>query len=124
MQLPPPAATFRHGFTLVELSIMLVIIGLIAGGILVGRHLVRVTEITSVLTDRQAFIRGVQNFREKYNALPGDMANATSFWGIAGGNSGDNYTASCRGSSGTGTQTCNGNGDGQIYSWHNDAGCW
>lgn len=74
----------RHplsGFTLIELSIVLVIIGLIVGGVLTGRALIRTTELQSILTDKQKYVTAVNTFRGKYNAIPGDMTNATSFWG-------------------------------------------
>jgi prepilin-type N-terminal cleavage/methylation domain-containing protein len=104
----------QEGFTLIELSMVLVIIGLIVGGVLTGRDLIRQSEILSIQTDVQKFQTAVSTFQGKYNALPGDMNNATLYWGAAGGNASDNYTISCSTTQGTGTQTCNGNGDGII----------
>lgn len=95
----------RHGFSLVELSIVLVILGLLTGGILGGQSLIRAAELRSVSTEYNRYITAMQTFRDKYFALPGDMANATSFWGAS---------SSCPGTAGTGTQTCNGNGNGRI----------
>ena len=107
--------TTSSGFTLIELSIVLVIIGLVVGGVLVGRDLIRAAELQSVITDVNKITTAVNTFRGKYNALPGDMTNATAIWGSAGGDSGDNYTDSCAGSlPASGTLTCNGNGDGEI----------
>ena len=108
----------QQGFTLIELSVVLVIIGLIVGSIIAGQSLIRASQVQSASTDTQTYIHAVQSFQQKYNALPGDMANATSYWGIAGGTTSDpapyNYSSSCYASQGTGTQTCNGNGNGQI----------
>lgn len=108
--------TSQRGFTLIELSIVLVIIGLIVGGVLVGQSLIRAAEVQSVLTDVRKFVTAIHTFQVKYDAYPGDMTNATAVWGAAAGNVSDNYTASCYGTQGTGTQTCNGNGDGKIFA--------
>lgn len=105
------ARVSRSGFSLVELSIVLVILGLLTGGILAGQSLIRAAELRSVSTDVQRYIAAQQSFRDKYFGLPGDITNATSFWGVA------NATpATCATTQGTGTQTCNGNGDGQILT--------
>ncbi|MCB1694072.1 MAG: prepilin-type N-terminal cleavage/methylation domain-containing protein [Pseudomonadales bacterium] len=62
-----------RGFTLIELSIVLVIIGLIVGGILVGRELVTVAENRATISQVEKFSTAVNAFRNKYGALPGDM---------------------------------------------------
>lgn len=99
----------QRAFSLVELSIVLVILGLLTGGILAGQSLIRAAELRSIGTDVNRFVSATQTFRDKYLALPGDMLNATSFWG-------KNNTA-CSGDSGTANATtgvCNGNGNGYI----------
>lgn len=99
----------EQGFSLVELSIVLVILGLLTGGILGGRSLIRAAEIRSVGEDMENYATALYTFRDKYMATPGDMETATRFWGAA-------HTApgTCRGTIGTGTQTCNGDNDGEI----------
>lgn len=99
----------QRGFSLVELSIVLVILGLLTGGILAGQSLIRAAELRSVSTDYTRLVTAVGAFRDKYFALPGDMTNATSFWGEAHAT-----LTTCRTTVGTGTQTCNGNGNGKI----------
>lgn len=94
----------RAAFSLVELSIVLVILGLLTGGILTGQNLIRAAELRSVSTEFQTYQAAVNTFRDKYFALPGDMPNATDFWGAAG----------CPATAGSGTETCSGNGDGVI----------
>jgi prepilin-type N-terminal cleavage/methylation domain-containing protein len=61
------------GFTLIELSIVLVIIGLIVGGVLVGQDLIRAAYIRAQISQIEKFNTAVNTFRGKYNALPGDL---------------------------------------------------
>lgn len=102
----------KNAFSLVELSIVLVILGLLTGGILAGQNLIRAAELRSVSTQINQIDTAVYTFRDKYFALPGDMHNATDFWGIAAGSAGDDAT--CIAASATTEATCNGNGDGEI----------
>ncbi|MDP1736000.1 MAG: type II secretion system protein [Caulobacter sp.] len=106
----------KNGFSLVELSIVLVILGLLTGGILAGKSLIRASELRSVSTDVQRYITATQAFRDKYFYIPGDLPNATSFWGTLGGNSSDNYSYTCGLAPTTISQplTCNGDGDGST----------
>ena len=98
----------RAAFSLVELSIVLVILGLLTGGILGGQSLIRAAELRSVATEYSRYVTAVQTFRDKYFAVPGDMPNATQFWG-------DDNAACPDGATPNGSPgTCNGNGDGFI----------
>ena len=99
----------RFAFSLVELSVVLVIIGLIAGGVLAGQSLIRAAELRSVTTELDQYQKAIKMFRDQYSAIPGDIADAASFWGYPGGNA-----VNCPATAGTGTETCNGNGNGWI----------
>ncbi|MAR56592.1 MAG: hypothetical protein CMM93_05360 [Rickettsiales bacterium] len=99
----------RQGFSLVELSIVLVILGLLTGGILTGQSLIRAAELRSVTTEFQKYMTAARTFQDKYFALPGDMHNAQTFWGSM-------TNCGAASPSGTGTQTCNGNGNGELES--------
>ena len=99
----------RTAFSLIELSIVLVILGLLTGGILAGQSLIRASELRSVITDATKYRTAVSAFRDKYFALPGDMPNATSVWGARACSLADNTLP-------VATETCNGNDDGSI-SW-------
>ncbi|MDR3450243.1 MAG: prepilin-type N-terminal cleavage/methylation domain-containing protein [Alphaproteobacteria bacterium] len=68
----------RAGFTLVELSIVLVIIGLIIGGVLTGRQIMQNAQITNALNSIQAFQAQFQTYVQNYGAIPGDDINNTT----------------------------------------------
>lgn len=106
---PPLPLANRTAFSLVELSIVLVILGLLVGGVLAGKSLIRAAEIRAAVTEYNRYVAATQSFRDKYFALPGDMNNATTFWGAA-----DPTPATCYTTASTTSATCNGNGDGII----------
>src|SRR5665213_3372659 len=76
----PRAAGFhrqnRQGFTLIELSIVLVIIGLIVGGILVGRDMIEAAKVRATVSQYEKFITAANTFKLKYGDLPGDLTTA------------------------------------------------
>jgi len=65
----------RDGFTLIELSIVLVIIGLIVGGILTGQSLIAAAGARAQITQIEKFNQAVNTFHGKYGYLPGDIPN-------------------------------------------------
>lgn len=65
----------RSAFTLIELSIVLVIIGLIVGGVLVGRDLINAANVRAQLSQIEKYQQAINTFRGKYGYLPGDMPN-------------------------------------------------
>ena len=64
----------KRGFTLVELSIVLVIIGLLIGGILVAQSMIDTARVSSTVSKLSQFDTAIANFQTKYNSLPGDYA--------------------------------------------------
>ena len=66
----------ESGFTLIELSIVLVIIGLIVGGILVGQDLIKAAQVRSTVAQIEKYNSAVNTFTTKYTGIPGDL-NAT-----------------------------------------------
>lgn len=89
----------NKGFTLVELAIVLIIVGLIIGGILKGQELIANAQITRTVTEMKNFQAALSTFKEAYAALPGDMDDATD---------------RIPGCDGIAMMCLNGNGDGFI----------
>ncbi len=79
----------QSGFTLIEMSIVLVIIGLIIGGILKGQEIIESSRQKNVITQIDAVRSAVNTFADKYNALPGDYGSASTRIQAGLGNGGD-----------------------------------
>ena len=77
----------KSGFTLIELSIVLVIIGLIIGGVLVGQDLISAAAIRAQIAQIEKYNTAVNTFRGKYDYLPGDIPDpyATQFGFVSRG---------------------------------------
>jgi prepilin-type N-terminal cleavage/methylation domain-containing protein len=74
----------ESGFSLVELSIVIVIIGLIVSSVLVGQDLVRSAEIRALVSQYERFNKATATFKDKFSGLPGDIkANARFGFGNA-----------------------------------------
>lgn len=67
--------TCSGGFTLVELAISLVVIGLLIGGVLKGKELIDNARLTRINSDARAYEAGVIAFMEIYGGLPGNVVN-------------------------------------------------
>ena len=83
----------QHGFTLIEIAIVLVIIGLLLGGVLKGQELITSARVRNLISQQEGVKAAYFGFLDRYRALPGDYAQATT--NINGA-------------------TVNGNGNGQI----------
>ena len=105
--------TPKSGFSLVELSIVLVILGLLVGGVLSGQSLIRASELRKIVTTQDKYRGAVMSFRDKYFALPSDMTNATAFWGAKTATGCTNNAGAPRNAA---NGTCDGDGDGFIYA--------
>ena len=63
----------KKGFTLIEMSIVLVIIGLIIGGVLLGRDLISAAAVRAQIAQIEKYNAAVNTFKGKYGYLPGDI---------------------------------------------------
>src|SRR3979411_950648 len=68
------------GFTLVEIAIVLVIIGLLLGGILKGQEMITQAKIKNVVNDFNGITAAVNSYQDRYRAIPGDDRNAPTRW--------------------------------------------
>jgi prepilin-type N-terminal cleavage/methylation domain-containing protein len=85
--------TAQKGFTLVEIAIVLVIIGLLLGGILKGQEMITQAKIKNVMADFSGISAAYHGYQDRYRAIPGDDPNAATRWttapaAIAGGGDG------------------------------------
>lgn len=111
-----------NAFSLIELSIVLVILGLLVGGVLSGRSLIRSAEIKAQIEQIQQYKVAVRSFQDKYIDMPGDvpLAKALSFKLYRDGSNGMADSGCSIGLTGG----C-GNGDGYIGQWlSNDEQAW
>lgn len=91
-----------QGFTLVELSIVIIIIGFLIAGIAAGTSLVQQAALNSVIVEAQTYLAAFNTFKSRYSYYPGDFPYASSYW----------------------PNTVNGNGDGLIQYPDENQGVW
>jgi len=72
--------TNQKGFTLVEIAIVLVIIGLLLGGILKGQEMITQAKIKNIISDFSGISAAFHGYQDRYRAIPGDDANAAARW--------------------------------------------
>ncbi|AIF81604.1 prepilin-type N-terminal cleavage/methylation domain-containing protein [endosymbiont of Acanthamoeba sp. UWC8] len=88
------------GFTLIELSAVILIIGIIISSVSYGLNLADQARLRSVITEANEYMEAINLFEQKYGNLPGDIPTASDLWGTT-----------CDAT----PSNCNGNGDGVIY---------
>lgn len=89
----------QAGFSLLELSIVMVIIALITGSVFGGRELLRLAELKKVIKEVDQYRASINHFYDEYKTYPGDLARASVFF------------PSC---SDSGSNPCNGDGNQQV----------
>ena len=91
--------TKQAGFTLVEIAIVLVIIGLLLGGILKGQEMITQAKIKNIVNDFNGITAAMNSYQDRYRALPGDDLNAATRWtnplAIPGDGNGQLCTGAC-----------------------------
>ncbi len=114
----------NKAFTLIELAIVLVIVGLLVGGVLQGQELIKQSQIRSVVSQVQEMDTAINTFRAKYAQYPGDISDASSFGincprGVVCDATTDNVSDVVA----AGTDGADGDGDGDfnLEDYHADA---
>ena len=79
----------QGGFTLVEIAIVLVIIGLLLGGVLKGQELITQAKIRNVANDINGMSAAVYGYQDRYKKFPGDDNDAATRWTNPATESGD-----------------------------------
>lgn len=103
----------KQGFTLIELSIVLLIIGIIAGSVMAGQSLIKASKLRSVSADIDKFRGVVETFQQQYSYYPGDFPHASDY-----------FTSGCGTGNAAAPAGCNGNGDGAITGTTESARAW
>jgi prepilin-type N-terminal cleavage/methylation domain-containing protein len=99
----------QSGFTLIEIAIVLVIIGLLLGGVLKGQELITSARVRNLVSQQDGIKAAYFGFLDRYRALPGDYtAASTNINGVVAGACG----------------THNGDGDGQIEAGNESVLAW
>lgn len=79
----------QTGFTLVEIAIVLVIIGLLLGGVLKGQELITQAKIKNVANDLNGMAAAIYGYQDRYKRFPGDDNQAAARWNNPAATSGD-----------------------------------
>lgn len=66
----------QQGFTLVEIAIVLVIIGLLLGGILRGQELIQGARVRNIIDQQNGIKAAFFGFQDRYRGIPGDLTAA------------------------------------------------
>ena len=79
----------QSGFTLVEIAIVLVIIGLLLGGVLKGQELINNAKAKNIENEVNNIKTAIYSYQDRYRALPGDDKKADRFNDIDSSSVGD-----------------------------------
>jgi len=81
----------QSGFTLIEIAIVLVIIGLLLGGVLKGQELITSARVRNLISQQDGVKAAYFGFLDRFRALPGDYSQAsTNIANVAAGANGNN----------------------------------
>ena len=99
------------GFTLIELAVVLIIIGLLTGGVFTGQSMLQNARLASIGTGIERFRQATGSFQSQYQQLPGDFTGAVAIWSTDASCPNTSYNSVAK------ILTCNGTGDGTIAGY-------
>ena len=88
----------QTGFTLIEIAIVLVIIGLLLGGVLKGQELIQNARVRNIIAQQDGIKAAFFGFQDRYRGIPGDYLATSATANIPG----------------AGTTSCGGDGNSLI----------
>lgn len=94
----------KRGFTLVEMSIVLIVVGLIMVGIVAGSSMIYGSKLRNVISEFDRYKEAVSAFEEQYKYYPGDFNNASHYWETA--------------KDGNGNWVIEGDSTERLYAWN------
>jgi prepilin-type N-terminal cleavage/methylation domain-containing protein len=98
--MPYKVSNKKSAFTLVELAIVIVVLGILVGGVLTGQSIIDSAKRSATVSHITQMKTALNAFKLEFDDIPGDMRDAYDYFGDeCGDNSQDDYTG------------CNGNGD-------------
>lgn len=80
---------YTSAFSLIELSIVIVIMGLLVSATMVGQGMIRSAELRGAISEIENFRVATDSFKGQYSALPGDLKNANSIWAATSSGNGN-----------------------------------
>jgi len=98
----------QQGFTLIEIAIVLVIIGLLLGGVLKGQELIQNARVRNIISQQDGVKAAYFGFQDRYRGIAGDYTAALAALNIPG-------MAVCPAGA-----VCGGDGDGLIEAAGNE----
>src|SRR5262245_20606659 len=101
---------YNGGFTLIEIAIVLVIIGLLLGGVLKGQELITGARVRNLISQQEGIKAAFFGFQDRYRALPGDYAAAATNINCSSGCPGGDGNGRIEAPNGTGAHE-------EIFAW-------
>jgi prepilin-type N-terminal cleavage/methylation domain-containing protein len=104
----------EQGFTLVELSIVIIIVGFLIAGISAGQSLIKQAKLNAIISEVTNYRTAVNQFISIYDGFPGDFTKGYAYFGsLPNANCTDNTI-------GLDITGCNGDGNGSIFNYNNN----
>ncbi len=79
----------KKGFSLIELAIVLIIVGIVVGGLVAAKSMMQTAKLQGIVSDWQKYASATNNYFTKYSYWPGDDFEANARWGTATSGTGD-----------------------------------